>query len=161
ASLCPNSAGIRHRDVALVIYGLRRQGDKIARTRGSFKRNKEPAGSGLEQSNGNEVADPKPNYTGAAPVLECRGKPWRISREDVHYFGRYRNVCIGKALRVRLTLPNVMAGGAGARHNSTGAHHEHCPEGACAQNVRRTIHSTPQCRGLSSARFFLGTIEAG
>jgi opacity protein-like surface antigen len=56
----------------LVIYLLRRQCDEIARTCGTFKRNKKSASSRLEQGNADDVADPKPNYAGAAPKRSTR-----------------------------------------------------------------------------------------
>ena len=69
----PKSLPYAYVEVTPRVVDIRRQSDKIARTRGSFKRNKEPPGGRLEQSDANDIADPEPNYSGAAPVLECGG----------------------------------------------------------------------------------------
>ena len=92
-------AGERNGDVAVVVDGLIRQRDEIARPRAGVERDEEAARGRLEDRRRDDVADAEFDVGRGAPVGEGAGEPFRlVGGENVDRLGRQLDQRVGRQL---------------------------------------------------------------
>ena len=117
-----NRAAVWNGNVAVDVYSLGRNVNKIAGANTGLGRNEQSPRTRLKNCDADNVSDAKSEVPRSAPILKFADKPRRGLRQDVRDLGGYSDEGVWKIFRVGLARPDIPAGGHAGRHECAPAH---------------------------------------